>query len=114
MKRGTLLDTEDSFGVRDFTLFGHCSTDEAAETLGESLPPVTHLEHRWGMWVRLGSDPWSLVSQYTYARGLFPITLVIEGEAPEPALVEYFRKSRFYRLRLYGYSTWRKPQRPRD
>lgn len=114
MKRGTLIDDQDFLETKEFALFGHCSMDEAAETLVDLLPPVNHLEHRWGMWVRLGSDPWSLVSQSAYARGLFPITLVCEGEEPEPRLVKYFRESNFYRLRLYGYATCRKPQRPND
>jgi hypothetical protein len=115
MKRGTLIEAQHFLGT-EFALFGHCSMGEAVETLGESLPPVSHLEPRWGMWVRLGSDPWSLVSQTAYARGLFPITLVCEGEEAELPLdlAKYFRESKFYRLRLYGYATCRKPQRPND
>lgn len=117
MKRGTLLDTEYFLGEKEFTLFGHLDEMETPAEIILDLPPVSHFQHRWAKWVRLGRcgcnlpNPWTLVIQRAYARGLFPITLVIEGEAPEETLDKRLRK---IRLRFYRHPTWRKPQRPND
>jgi hypothetical protein len=112
MKRGTLLDTQHFLGDKEFALFGHLDAMEIPAELILDLPPVSHLQHRWGKWVRPGRlDLWILVSQRAYARGLFPITLVIKGEAPDKSLDKILNK---IRIRFYRHPTWRKPQRPND
>ena len=112
MKRGTWISKPaiplGEMHLLDYVLFGHCSEAEVQQAIEtEDLPPVYH-QHRWGMWVKTGwfgqESIWSLLSQRSYARGLFPVTVLDDLEPLGSNL----------KIQHYRYPKSRKPERPHD